>query len=521
MGKQWSNKYKGKFDTGWDAYRERVFARQKQLGWIPANTQLTPRNKTMPAWDSIPEVQRPFQLRLMEIYAGFVEHVDVQAGKLIDELERQGVRDNTIVIYIFGDNGASAEGQNGTISELLAQNGIPNTVEQQLAALDKIGGLDALGTAKTDSMYHAGWAWAGNTPFQNTKLVASHFGGTRNPMVISWPKGIKPDSTPRAQFHHVNDIAPTLYEVIGIKPPKVVDGFKQDPMDGVSLAYTFADAKAQPRKKVQYFDNNGSRAIYEDGFVAATFGPLVPWLPGAPGLAEWDSAKDAWELYDIRNDFSEAVDLAAKDPKRLAALKAAFDAQAKANKVYPLGAGIWLRLHPEDRIKTPYSSWEFDGNTSRMPEFTAPGIGRESNTVTIDAELGDKASGVLYALGGSGGGLALYMNKGQIVYEYNLMIIERYIARSAAPIPAGKHRIEVTTRLQSDKPLAAADVVVKVDGQELARTTVARTVPGAFSASETFDVGVDLGSSVSLDYAERRPFKFDGKVSAVKVVLNK
>ena len=300
VSKAWSEKYKGKFDAGWDAYRERVFARQKQLGWIPADTQLTPRNPTMPAWDSIPAAQRPFQLRLMEIYAGFVEHVDVQAGKLIAELERQGIRDNTIVIYIFGDNGASAEGQNGTISELLAQNGIPNTVDQQLAALEKIGGLDALGTAKTDSMYHAGWAWAGNTPFQNTKLVASHFGGTRNPMVISWPKGIKPDRTPRAQFSHVNDIVPTLYEVIGITPPQVVDGFKQDPIDGVSLAYTFNDAKAPGRKHIQYFDNNGSRAIYQDGWVAATFGPLVPWLPGAPGLADWDSAKDTWELYDIR-----------------------------------------------------------------------------------------------------------------------------------------------------------------------------------------------------------------------------
>lgn len=520
VSKEWSDRYKGKFDTGWDAYRERVFARQKQLGWIPANTQLTPRNKTMPSWDSIPEAQRPFQLRLMEIYAGFVEHVDVQAGKVIAELERQGVRDNTIVIYIFGDNGASAEGQNGTISELLAQNGIPNTVEQQIAALDKIGGLDALGTAKTDSMYHAGWAWAGNTPFQNTKLVASHFGGTRNPMVISWPTGIKPDATPRAQFHHVNDIVPTLYEVIGINPPKVVDGFKQDPMDGVSLAYTFANAKAPPQKRVQYFDNNGSRAIYQDGFVAATFGPLVPWLPGAPGLAEWDSATDVWELYDIRSDFSQAVDLAAMDPKRLAALQKAFDTQAKANKVYPLGAGIWLRLHPDDRIKTPYSSWEFDSNTIRMPEFTAPGIGRESNTVTIDAEFGDKASGVLYALGGSGGGLALYMDKGELVYEYNMMIIERYIARSA-PIPAGKHRIEVTTKLHSAMPLSAADVLVKVDGNEVARTTVARTVPGAFSASETFDVGVDLGSTVSPDYMERRPFRFDGKVTSVKVVLNK
>ena len=296
VGKEWSGKYKGRFDAGWDAYRERVFARQKQLGWIPADTKLTPRAANMPSWNSVPEAQRPFQLRLMEIYAGFVEHVDTQAGKLIDELERLGVRDNTIVIYIFGDNGASAEGQNGTISELLAQNGIPNTVEQQMAALEKIGGLDALGTAKTDSMYHAGWAWAGNTPFHHTKLVASHFGGTRNPMVISWPKGIKADKTPRAQFHHVNDIAPTIYEIVGVTPPKVVDGFAQDPIDGVSLAYTFAQATAPGRKKVQYFDNNGSRAIYQDGWVAATFGPLTPWLPGAPGLAEWDSAKDVWEL---------------------------------------------------------------------------------------------------------------------------------------------------------------------------------------------------------------------------------
>ncbi|HUL86677.1 MAG TPA: arylsulfatase [Pseudolabrys sp.] len=517
--KEWADKYKGKFDDGWDAYRERVFARQKQLGWIPADTRLTPRADNMPSWDSIPPEQRPFQSRLMEIFAGFVEHVDVQAGKLVDELDRLGIRNNTIVFYIFGDNGASAEGQNGTISELLAQNGIPNTVEQQLAALEKIGGLDALGTPKTDSMYHAGWAWAGNTPFQYTKLIASHFGGTRNPMVISWPRGIKPDQTPRAQFHHVNDIAPTIYEIVGIKPPKVVEGFVQDPIDGVSLAYTFNDAKVPTRKTVQYFDNNGSRAIYQDGWIAATFGPLVPWLPGAPGLAQWDSAKDRWELYQIARDFSEANDLAAKESKRLAELQKAFDEQAKANKVYPLGAGIWLRLHPEDRIKTPYTSWQFDANTVRMPEFTAPGLGRESSTVTVDAEIGENASGVLYALGGSGGGLVLYMNEGQLVYEYNMMIIERTIARSASKVAPGKRRIEVTTQLASPKPLSPADVVLKVDGQEVARATVNRTVPAAFSASETFDVGVDLGSVVSLDYFDRRPFRFNGKVEKVEVNL--
>jgi arylsulfatase len=520
VGKEWSDKYKGKFDAGWDAYRERVFARQKQLGWIPANTKLTPRTATLPAWDSIPAAQRPFQLRLMEIYAGFVEHVDAQVGKVIDELERLGVRDNTIVIYIFGDNGASAEGQNGTISELLAQNGIPNTVEQQIAALDTMGGLDLLGGPKTDSMYHAGWAWAGNTPFRYTKLIASHFGGTRNPMVISWPKGIKPDRTPRAQFHHVNDIVPTLYEVIGIKPPRVVDGFEQDPIDGVSLAYTFANAKAPTRKKVQYFDNNGSRAIFQDGWLAATFGPLIPWLPGAPGLASWDSAKDKWELYNLNADFSEADDLAAREPQRLAQLQKSFDQQAVANKVYPLGAGIWLRLHPEDRIKSPYTSWQFDATTTRMPEFTAPGLGRESSTVSIDADVKENGSGVLYALGGSGGGLSLYLDQGQLVYEYNMMIIERYVARSKDRIPAGRHRIEVTTSLANAQPLSPAEVVLKVDGQEVARTMVKRTVPAAFSASETFDVGVDLGSTVSLDYFERRPFRFDGTIHKVEVKMN-
>ena len=232
---------------------------------------------------------------------------------------------------LFGDNGSSAEGQNGTISELLAQNMIPNTIEQQLAALDKIGGLDALGTAKTDSMYHAGWAWAGDTPFRYTKLVASHFGGTRNPLVVSWPKGIKPDKTPRPQFHHVNDIAPTIYDILGITPPDVVDGWKQLPIDGVSMTYAFGDPNAPGKKLTQYFENNGSRAIYHDGWIAAAFGPLIPWLPVSPGLATWDANKDRWELYDIRKDFSEADDLAEKEPERLEEMKKLFLTEAEKN----------------------------------------------------------------------------------------------------------------------------------------------------------------------------------------------
>ena len=515
--KEWADKYKGQFDDGWDAMRERIFKRQKELGWIPANTQLTPRAETMAAWDSIPKSERPFQLRLMEVFAGFVEHVDVQAGKIIDALDELGIRDNTIVIYIFGDNGSSAEGQNGSISELLAQNQIPNTVQQQIEALNKIGGLDALGGPKLDNMYHAGWAWAGDTPFRYTKLIASHFGGTRNPLVISWPKGIKPDATPRSQFHHVNDVVPTIYEILGIKPPEVVDGFKQDPIDGTSMVYTFADATAPARKHIQYFDNNGSRGIYKDGWYACTFGPLTPWLTVSPGLDTWDSSKDVWELYDLTKDFSQADNLADKEPERLAKMKELFLAEAKENKVFPIGAGIWLRIHPEDRAKSPYTSWHFDATTTRMPEFTAPGLGRESNHVTIDAELGDNASGVLYALGGAGGGLTLYMDEGHLVYEYNMMVIERYIARSEEKLAPGRHKIEVDTTIA--KPGAPAEVVLKVDDREVGRTTVKRTVPAAFSASETFDVGTDLGSPVSLDYFDRRPFQFDGKIESVSVEL--
>ncbi len=515
----WADKYQGKFDDGWDAYRERVFARQKELGWIPANAELTPRAESMQGWDEIPESQRPFQRRLMEIYAGFLEHVDAQVGRILDELDRLGKSDNTIVLYMFGDNGSSAEGQKGSISELLAQNNIPNTVEEQLAALEKLGGLAALGTPKTDNMYHAGWAWAGNTPFHHTKLVASHFGGTRNPMAISWPRRIKPDGKMRGQFHHVNDIVPTLYEAIGISPPAVVDGHEQAPFDGVSLAYTF-DAPAEPtRKKVQYFENSASRGIYSEGWYGCAFGPFVPWdTPStAKRLASWDAVTEPWELYNLDEDFSQARDLAATHPEKLEELKALFKEVSRDNLVWPVGAGNWLRIHPEDRIKSPYSKWRFDGTTVRMPEFTAPGLGRQDSHVEIEADVPENASGVLYALGGFSGGLTLFMDKGYLIYEYNMLIIERFQARSTVPIAAGRRLISVDTTFESGKAMAPATVVLKVDGAEVGKVVVARTVPAAFTASETFDVGVDLGSPVSPDYFDRRPFRFEGHIERVDV----
>ncbi len=516
---EWADKYKGKFDDGWEAYRERVHQRQLEMGVIPPGTELTPRDETMAAWDDIPENQRAFQRRGMEIFAGFVEHTDVQVGRLVEGLDQRGLRENTLIFYIFGDNGSSAEGQEGSISELLAQNNIPNTVEQQLAALDKIGGLEALGSPKTDNMYHSGWAWAGSTPFKATKLVASHFGGTRNPMVVSWPKGIQPDKKMRSQFHHVVDIAPTIYEILGIDLPEIVNGHDQIKIDGASLAYTFSDADAGSTNAIQYFDNNGSRAIYKDGWVACTFGPLLPWntAASAPRIAQWDSATDEWELYNVAEDFSQARNLAAEHPDKLEELKKEFLDLAKENQGFPIGAGNWLRMHPEDRVKTPYSQWTFNANTRRMPEFTAPGVGRESTIVEIELEVPEKANGVLYALGGSGGGVTLYLEDGHLVYLYNMMIIEQYETRSREPLSAGKHKIVVDTDIAG--PGREGTVTLFVNDREVGKTKLKRTVPAAFSASETFDVGADLGSTVSLDYMDRRPFELEGEINKFHVRL--
>ncbi|WP_206028431.1 arylsulfatase [Thalassoroseus pseudoceratinae] len=515
----WANKYKGKFDDGWDNYRERVYQRQLEMGIIPPGTKLTPRDETMQAWEDVPENQHAFQRRLMEIFAGFVEHTDTQVGRLVEGLEQRNLRENTLIFYIVGDNGSSAEGQRGSVSEVLAQNNIPNTVEQQIAALNQIGGVEVLGSPKTENMYHAGWAWAGSTPFKGTKLLGSYFGGTRNPMVVSWPKRIKPDKMIRSQFHHVVDIAPTIYELLDIPHPKFVNGHKQIPMDGVSLAYTFDNAAAPTKKQVQFFDNNGSRAIYKDGWFACTFGPLIPWDTPAsiPRIRDWDSAKDQWELYRLDDDFSQANNLASKDPEKLKELKQEFLELAKENQAYPIGAGNWLRTHPEDKITTPYTSWTFTQRTRRMPEFVAPGVGRVSNQVTAEIEIGDKANGVLYAIGGAGGGLTVYFEEGHLVYQYNMLIIENYSGRSEKALPAGKHTIEVTTDIKA--PGQAGTATLSVDGEEVGRVLLKRTVPLAFTATETFDVGVDLGSPVSLNYAEQRPFPFTGKINKLHVEL--
>ena len=340
--------------------------------------------------------------------------------------------------------------------------------------------------------------------------------------MISWPKGIASDRVPRSQFHHVNDIAATLYEVLGIRSPEIVDGHPQAPLDSVSMVYTFASVDAPTQKHIQYFENNGSRGIYVDGWYACTFGPLVPWLATDPReLARWRADEDVWELYDLTRDFTQARNLAGAEPDRLARMKQLFLEQAADNHALPIGGGLWTRLHPEDRITSHYTHWQLDATTSRMPEFTAPGLGRENNKVVIDADFDEDASGVLYALGGSAGGLALFVDEGHLVYEYNMMLVERYTARMEARVPKGHHTVEVETRFADHHPFGPAEVVVKLDGTEVAHTTVARTVPGAFSATETLDVGKDLGSPVSLVYHERAPFPFSGRIHSVDIALER
>jgi arylsulfatase len=517
--KEWADRYAGAFDDGWDAYRERAFERAKAIGWIPDDAELTPRDPTLSAWADIPEAERPFQRRLMEVAAGYAEHVDVQVGRLIDEIERLGDADNTIIFYIWGDNGSSGEGQNGTISELLAQNGIPTTVAMHLQALEQLGGLDVLGSPKTDNQYHAGWAWAGSTPYKGMKLVASHLGGTRNPMVVRWPAKIAPDPTPRSQFHHCNDIVPTLYEILGLTPPRVVSGVAQPPVDGVSLAYTFDEPHAPGRLRTQYFAILGSRGIYHDGWMASAFGPRTPWIPGLPpGIYDWPPDPDKWELYHLDEDWTQADDLAAHHPEKLAQLREIFAIEAARNSVYPIGGGLWVPVfHPELRISTPYREWNFTGDIVRMPEFCAPALGTRANTVVIDCELPDRASGVLYALGGAGGGLTLFFDEGHLCYEYHLFILLRTKLRSEEVIPAGRATIEVETVYAEVRPGGPLDITAKVNGEVVASGQVPISAPLLFTANDCLDIGTCLGSPVSLDYYDRAPFPFNGVIDKVNM----
>jgi len=520
VAKEWADKYKGKFEQGWEELRKETFKRQKEMGIIPADAELTDINPSMQKWNDIPDNQREFQTRLMEVFAGFLEHTDAQYGRIIDELDNLGIKDNTLVIYINGDNGSSAEGIKGSISELLAQNNMPTTVDQQLKVLnDEYGGLEALGGPLLEPMYHHGWAWAGSTPFKDTKLIAAHFGGTRNPMVISWPAKIKPDTTIRSQFTHVNDVAVTIYELLGITPPDFYNGVAQEPLDGVSFAYTFDDALAKNRKTTQYFEVMGSRGIYKDGWFAGTFGPRIPWDPTGSKLAGWNPNDDVWELYDLSKDFSQAHDLAKENPVKLQQMKDAFIVESAQNKVFPVGGSLYVvAYHPEQMKSSPLTEWNMYEGMQRIPESQAPKFMSGFSThSTIEAVIPENANGVIYAVGGISAGFTVYMDEGILKAEYNAMTMNRYKASSKGKIPTGKVNIEVIVQAQEKKPLAPSLITLKVNDKVVGEVMAETTVPALFTGSESFDVGMDLGSAVALEYHERVPFKFNGKIEKINI----
>ncbi len=494
--KEWIAKYKGQFSSGWDALREETFARQKKNGVIPPNTQLTPRPKEIPAWnDMSPDQKRLFE-RQMETFAGFAEHTDHEVGRLVAQLEVMDELDNTLFFYIVGDNGASAEGgPEGTYNEMMALNGVIGKADQMMGHIEDWGG------PSTFPHFAIGWAWAGSTPFQWTKQVASHFGGTRNGMVLRWPQGFKSSGgAVRSQFHHVVDVAPTVLEAAKIPQPKIVNGVQQRPMDGVSMLYSTDDPTAAGRRTTQYFEMFGNRGIYHEGWVACTR-HSIPWLlTETPPLAE-----DVWELYNIDEDFSQANDLAARNPAKLAALQDLFTKEAIRNKVLPIDDRRSERFNPvvagrPDLLGGRKTLTVYEGMTGMM-ENAFIDVKGVHHTITADIELKDaNTSGVIIAQAGYFGGWTLYMKDGKPHHEYNFFALERTNIASETALAAGKHTIRYEFIPDEAKPGTGGKSILSVDGRVVAENHIPKTQPFMFSADEGTDVGVDGETNVSSDY---------------------
>ncbi|MDB6135280.1 MAG: atsA 16 [Verrucomicrobiales bacterium] len=510
--KEWIAKYKGQFSGGWDKLREQTFERQKKMGIIPANTKLTPRPKEIPAWDGMSAPQKQLFERQMETFAGFAEHTDHEIGRLIAQLEAIGALDNTLLFYIVGDNGSSAEGgPEGTYNEMMALNGVIGKTEQMTEH------LEAWGDPTTYPHFAIGWAWATNSPFQWAKQVASHFGGTRNGMVMHWPKGIKTKGEIRSQFHHVVDVAPTALEAAKIPQPKTVNGIRQRPMDGVSMLYAAENAKAAGQRTTQYFEMFGNRAIYHNGWVACTR-HSIPWLMvPLPPLKD-----DVWELYHVDEDFSQANDLAAKNPAKLKELQAVFDKEAVRNHVFPIDDRRVERFNPAlagrpDIMGGRKTLTVYPGMTG-MTENAFINIKSVAHTVTAEVEVpDDKTSGVILAQAGYFGGWTLYMKEGKPHHEYNFLALERTNIGADAPLAPGKHTISYEFIPDAKKPGTGGKSILSVDGKKVAEGHIPKTQAFVFSADEGADVGMDGETNVSPDYKPGPASGFTGKIIKVTV----
>ena len=510
--KEWIAKYKGKFDQGWDAVREETLARQIKLGVVPPGTKLAPKPEAIKDWATLSPDEKKLFARQMEVFAAFGEYADTEVGRLVKAIESTGELDNTLIFYIVGDNGASAEGgMNGLYNEMTYFNGVTESVQDILKHYDELGG------PTTYPHYAAGWAVAGDTPFTWTKQVASSYGGTRNGMVTHWPKGIAAKGELRSQWHHVIDVAPTILEAAGLPEPKSVDGTLQTPIEGVSMVYTFADSKAPGRHTTQYFEIFGNRAIYNDG-----------WLAGTVHRAAWESKpratfeNDKWELYDARSDFSLANDLAGKNPDKLKEMQELFLKEAVKYQVLPLDDRTLERLNAAlvgrpDLMAGRNSLTVHQGMTG-MSENVFINVKNRSHTITADLDIPKNgANGAILAQAGRFGGWSLYVKDGKLTYTYNWLGLQRYTIAAKQALPAGKANIRFEFTYDGGGIGKGGMGALFVNGKNVATGRIERTQCCAYSADEGADVGADEGTPVTEAY--KVPFRFTGTIDKVTIDL--
>jgi arylsulfatase A-like enzyme len=529
---EWIAKFKGKFDMGYEKLREQIFDNQKKLGVIPPDTKLTPwpdgqaefGGAKLPRWDSLSLIQKKLYAHEAEVFAAYVAYTDDEIGRVIQEVENEGKLDNTLIIYIVGDNGTSAEGTTeGTFNQMTAYNGIL-TLPEAVQMLH----YENWGSDKTYPHMAVQWSWAFDTPFKWTKQVASHFGGTRQGLAISWPGHIKDVGGIRTQFHHVIDIVPTILEATGINAPEVVNGIKQKPIEGISMAYTFdqANAKARSKRDTQYFEMAANRAIYHDGWIATTTPPAAPWLLATGKLPDVNDYK--WELYNIAEDFSENDDLAAKMPDKLKEMQALFLTEAAKYNVLPLDNTAFVRLQtPRPSAIAGKTEFTYTGENSGIPLGNAPDILDKDYTITAEITVPKGgAEGMIVTLGGRFGGYGLYLLKGKPVFVYNLLDLERFrwegglgAARDVLgkALEPGKHTLVFDFKYDGPGAGKGGTGVFTVDGKELARKTLKHTIPLTMTIDETFDIGVDTRTGVDDSYT--LPFRFTGTIDKLTFKL--
>jgi arylsulfatase len=515
--KEWADKYQGKFDQGWDKLREEILARQKKLGVVPQNAELTKRPGDVQAWDEVNPKMKSVLARQMEVYAGFLEHTDHHIGRLIDTLKDLQILDDTLIYIIIGDNGASAEGTpNGTFNEMLMLNGITG-IETPEFLMERI---DKFGSPESYNHYAVGWAHAMDTPYQWTKQVASHWGGTRNGTIVHWPNGIKARGEVRSQFCHVIDVAPTVLEVAGLPEPAIVNSVQQAPIEGVSMAYSFDDAKAPERHDLQYFEMFCNRGIYHNGWSAVTR-HSTPWITTVM-LPAFDD--DVWELYDGNADWTQAHDLTKEMPEKLHELQRLWLIEATKYKVLPLDDRRVERFNSDLAARPKLvkgNSQLLFGGMGRLSENSVLVIKNKSFSITAEVDVPVKgAEGVIIHQGGAFGGMSLYAKAGRAKFAYNFFGLQTFTTEASQPIPAGKHQVRMEFAYDGGGLAKGGNVTLYYDGKKVGEGRVDRTVPMAFSADETTDVGRDTGTPVSSDYT-RHTSVFSGKVNWVQIDLGK